>query len=175
MVGPVVSQAACGVVGDGRTDDWQALQHCVDRYDTVVLAKGFFRLSQVRHCALSQTVISLRRRARHLLATASGVDIHSASMRRPFVAAAAAHCLARGSCCVHGDLVTCTPSPHIITPLACRWVRVCWGSRWCSRELVALWLGWGARSACSCRRASRATAPAPVALAVLPGRGRPRR
>lgn len=41
-----VSALECGAVGDGVTDDWKALQSAVDSFDTVVLPKGFYRLSR---------------------------------------------------------------------------------------------------------------------------------
>lgn len=42
----VNARTACGAVGDGGTDDWHALQQCVDAHDLVVIPKGFYRLSQ---------------------------------------------------------------------------------------------------------------------------------
>ena len=36
----------CGVSGDGHTDDYAALQRCVDEHETVVLPKGFYKLSR---------------------------------------------------------------------------------------------------------------------------------
>lgn len=41
-----VYSACSGVVGNGVTDDWNALQAAVDNFDTVVLPKGFYRLSR---------------------------------------------------------------------------------------------------------------------------------
>ena len=41
-----VSALECGAVGDGVTDDWKALQGAVDSFDTVILPKGFYRLSR---------------------------------------------------------------------------------------------------------------------------------
>lgn len=35
----------CGAKGDGESDDYFALQRCVDSHDLVVLPKGFYRLS----------------------------------------------------------------------------------------------------------------------------------
>jgi hypothetical protein len=49
--------AYSGVVGDGVTDDWKALQAAVDNFDTVFLPKGFYRLS--RPLVLTRKGVSL--------------------------------------------------------------------------------------------------------------------
>lgn len=41
-----VSALDLGVVGDGVTDDWEALQHALDNHVVVFLPKGFFRLGR---------------------------------------------------------------------------------------------------------------------------------
>ena len=45
--GAVNAQTACGALGDGKVDDWAALQKCVRAHKVVYLPKGFYRLSKV--------------------------------------------------------------------------------------------------------------------------------
>eukprot|EP00039_Didymoeca_costata_P026333 m.15726 g.15726 ORF g.15726 m.15726 type:complete len:804 (+) comp5475_c0_seq1:175-2586(+) len=69
----VNARTICGAVGDGVTDDWQALQKCVDEHDLVVLPKGFYRIS--RTLLLSRpngALVGVGRTASVLMPTSSG-------------------------------------------------------------------------------------------------------